>query len=247
MHKPFISIVIPTYNERENICRLIDKIQEGLISHQINGTIIIVDDASPDGTGEIAEELSRKYGNINVIHRLQKSGIGSAYIEGFRSALGTLKAEIIFEMDADLSHDPVYIPSFIEKFGEGFDVVVGTRYVPGGEIQGWAYTRRMMSWGANFLTRKLLGLKVHDATSGFRGYTSSTLRKLDLESIKSEGYAFQVEMLFRCSLLHLKIGEIPIVFVDRRFGKSKLSKRDVFSFFRVLISLFFERIKRVFA
>jgi dolichol-phosphate mannosyltransferase len=223
-------VVIPTYNERENLPQLIDALEKVASDREIRLHVLVVDDRSPDGTGELAEDLAKKYRIIRVLHRSEKKGLGSAYKDGFKTALDDLGAGIVFEMDADLSHDPAFLPAFLEKLHEGFDVVVGARYIPEGKIVGWNLRRKLTSWGGNFLTRTMLGLKAHDATSGYRAYTSAALRGIDLDGVRSEGYAFQVEMLFRCARRGFKIGEVPITFVDRVRGESKLSGREILRF-----------------
>lgn len=223
-------VVVPTYNERENLAQLIDTLEKVASDSEIRLHILVVDDGSPDGTGELAEDLAKKYGNIRVLHRSEKKGLGSAYKNGFKIALDDLSADIVFEMDADLSHDPAFLPAFLEKLHEGFDVVVGARYIPEGKIIGWNLRRKLTSWGGNFLTKTMLGLKAHDATSGYRAYTAEALRGIDLDRVRSEGYAFQVEMLFRCTRRGFKIGEVPITFVDRVRGESKLSGKEILRF-----------------
>jgi len=223
-------VVIPTYNERENLPQLIDALEKVASDREIRLRILIVDDGSPDGTGELAEDLAKKHDNIRVLHRSEKKGLGSAYKDGFKVALDDLGAKVVFEMDADLSHDPTFLPAFLEKLWEGFDVVVGARYIPEGKIVGWNLRRKLTSWGGNFLTKIMLGLKAHDATSGYRAYTAEALRGIDLDEVRSEGYAFQVEMLFRCARRGFKVGEVPITFVDRVRGESKLSGREMLRF-----------------
>jgi len=236
-------IVIPTYNELENLAQLIGELERVALQQKVRLHIVVVDDQSPDGTGELAENLAKKYGNIHVLHRTEKRGLGSAYKDGFKIALDDLGAGIVFEMDADLSHNPESIPAFLAKLREGFDVVVGTRYIPEGKIVGWNLRRKMTSWGGNFLTKTMLGLKAHDATSGYRAYTASVLRGIDLDAVKSEGYAFQVEMLFRCTRRGFRVGEVPITFVDRIKGESKLSGKEMLRFFARVLFLSLSRLK----
>ena len=237
-----VTIVIPTYNEKENIQQLIPKIEAiDEEDARVGMHIIIVDDESPDGTAEEAENFARKYGNITVIRRPGKLGIGSAYKDGFKVAK-SLGCDVLFEMDADLSHDPKFIMDFIEKIFQGYNLVIGSRYIQGGSILGWSFRRRMVSKGANFLARLLLGLDVKDATSGYRAFDSKILEKVDFPSIKSDGYMFQVETIYRCKKAGLKMGETPITFVDRRLGTSKLGLIDVLKFAGGLISLLIDRI-----
>ena len=230
-----IAVVVPTYNEKENVPRLVAQIEKVFAKHSISGYIVIVDDNSPDGTGVIADSLARVHGNIHVIHRTSKLGIGSAYREGFKHAMA-LKCTAVIEMDADLSHNPSLIPSFISQIEEGYSVVVGSRYVKGGNIVGWSWVRRLISRGANLLARSVLQLSPFDVTSGYRAYHTSVLSRLDLSTIKSDGYAFQVEMIYRAQKEHFKIREIPITFIDRKFGKSKLGKREILGYASFILS-----------
>jgi len=224
-----VSIVIPTYNEKENILKLIPEIEALRKTINLVLHIIIVDDASPDGTAEVAEEFAKEYRNIVVLRRSGKLGIGSAYKDGFKIAL-EMGNDIIVEMDADLSHDPKYLSALIEEINRGSDLAIGSRYVPGGSVPGWPLRRRATSKGANFFAKTLLGLQVKDATSGYRALRSAALRKIDLSEIKSDGYLFQVEMLHRFSKLGLNIAETPITFVDRRLGTSKLGLKEIVRF-----------------
>lgn len=229
------SIIIPTYNERENIARLIPLIQEVFNDYNVKGEIIIVDDNSPDKTGNLAEEFAKIYGNIRVIHRKEKLGLGSAYKTGFKEA----KGKIVFEMDADHSHDPRAIPLFIEQIEKGADVVIGSRYITGGSIVGWPFQRKLISKYANLLANFILGINVKDATSGYRAYTRRALNDIDIDTIKSTGYAFQLEMAHRARKKSFKIFEIPITFVDRKTGKSKLSRTEILKFFSTVFRLKF--------
>jgi len=242
-----ICIVLPTYNERENILKLIPQIEEVCQKNNLSNFIVIVDDNSPDGTGQLADQLAEQYGNIKVLHRPRKSGIGSAYKEGFRIALDELAADVIFEMDADLSHNPEFIPGFIRRLAEGFDAVVGSRYIPGGGIKGWSFYRRLVSSGANFLARLLVGIKIRDVTSGYRAFKADLLRAINYQSVKSEGYAFQIEMIYLCEKAGYRVGEEPIIFIDRKIGRSKLSRREVIRFAGATLRLFLTRLLNVFS
>ena len=235
-----ISIVIPTYNEKENLPELIDKIFNVFEKNQLNGNVIVVDDNSPDGTGHIADQLAEKDNRIQVIHRKGKLGIGTAHIAGFKHAIEVSNSNLIFSMDSDLSHDPKYLPDFIEMHEKGFDVVVGSRYVDGGGVENWGLYRKAVSKGANLLASTLLGVKVHDMTTGYRCYDRKVLEELDLDSIKSNGYSFLEEILFYCKNENFIIGETPIVFVDRTHGKSKLSKNEMVKFFLTILKLKFQ-------
>ncbi|RLI90492.1 MAG: polyprenol monophosphomannose synthase, partial [Candidatus Altiarchaeales archaeon] len=223
-----VSVVIPTYNERENIKDLIHEISDVFEKNGIDGNLIVIDDSSPDGTAREVENLRERY-PIVLIKRGQKLGIGSAYVTGFKKAID-LNSDIIFEMDADFSHDPEYIPEFVKSLNN-YDLVLGSRYIKGGEIENWSLWRKMMSKGANILARILLGLKVNDITTGYRAYRKETLQGIDLDKIKSNGYEFQAEILFRVVERGFGVKEIPIVFVDRRAGRSKLSKIEIINFF----------------
>lgn len=213
-------VVIPTYNEAENIPKLVGELF-ALGIPELN--ILIVDDNSPDGTGEIAEEIASRHPNlIHVIRRPAKMGLGTAYVTGFRYALDR-GARYIIQMDADFSHSPSYIPIMLEKIRD-YDVVIGSRYVPGGRVdERWGLNRVLLSWWANVVYVPLiLGIRVKDATSGFRCYRREVLEAIDLAGIRSNGYVFQVEMAYLCDKLGFRIAEIPIYFEDRRIGKSKM-------------------------
>jgi len=243
VHK--VCIVIPTYKERKNLQRLIPTIQEVLRSHGLAdlATILIVDDNSPDGTGQLAEEMAKIYGNIRVLHRPAKMGLGSAYKEGFTHALQKLDSDTVFQMDADLSHDPKHLPEFLSKLREGYHVVVGSRKIPGGQTVGWGLYRRLTSSVANQLAKNLCGIKVRDATSGYRAFTKGALQEAEYPAVKAEGYAFQVEMLFNCQRKGLKIAEIPIVFVNRKMEETKLNRGEILNFLSTCLRLFLHRIR----
>jgi len=236
-------IILPTYNEKDNLQRIVPTIQDVLRSHGLGDsvTILVVDDNSPDSTGQLAEELAKKYGNIQVLHRHARLGIGSAYRQGFAYAFQRLDPDIVFQMDADLSHDPKNLPDFLAKIEEGYDVVVGSRRVLRGKVIGWSLYRHFLSFVANQLARRLCGIKVYDATSGYRAFTRRALQKAAYSSLMSEGYAFQVEMLFKCQKERLKIAEIPITFVGRRIGKTKLSRGEMLNFLLICLRLLFRR------
>lgn len=229
-----ICIVIPTYNEAKNIEKLINKIFALNIPEL---EILVVDDNSPDDTGEVVNRLltidySQK---LHLIKRLGKLGLGSAYIAGFKKALD-MNADYIFEMDADFSHDPDDIPRLIEKM-QNADLVIGSRKIPGGKVIGWGWTRKFMSNGAMWFSRLLLGLKTKDVTAGFRCFSKKVLQTIPLAEIKSNGYAFQEELLYRTEKAGFKITEIPVTFIDRQEGKSKLNKKDIWEFFIRMIKL----------
>jgi dolichol-phosphate mannosyltransferase len=210
-------IVIPTYNEADNIIPLISEIQD----LDCDFDILIVDDNSPDGTGQIAEELSRNRQGIHTLHRPGKMGLGTAYVTGFRWGLEN-NYDYVLEMDCDFSHHPRYLPIFLEKI-ESADLVIGSRYVKGGGTTNWGLLRKTISWGGNMFARAMLLLKTHDCTSGFRCYRRSTLEIVPWEALHLEGYGFQVGVVFHVERLGGRVVEFPIVFDDRRVGQSKMS------------------------
>ena len=213
-----IWLVIPTYNESANIEAIVESSLEVLPDSR---RVLIVDDASPDGTGQIADRLAEENHDIAVLHRGRKEGIGPAYVAGFREALAG-GAELVAQMDADFSHDPRDLPRLLEA-AEGADLVVGSRYVDGGGVTDWGPTRRAVSrWGSAY-ARAALGVGVHDLTGGFKVFRRPVLEAIDLESLASLGYAFQVETTFRAIRAGFRVVEVPIVFRDRRVGASKMS------------------------
>jgi len=214
-------VVIPTYNERDNIERLVGEI----LAQGEEIEILIVDDNSPDGTGEIVDELVKVNSRIHVIHRSGKLGLGSAYREGFKFALRA-GSDYVFEMDADFSHDPAMIPHFLDKIKE-YDVVIGSRYLNGVSVVNWPIRRLMLSYCANVYARMITGLNISDCTGGFKCFRRNVLESIDLDRIKSDGYSFQIEMNFRCKERGFKIVELPIIFIDRHAGMSKMSKKIV--------------------
>jgi dolichol-phosphate mannosyltransferase len=238
-----IGIAIPTYNEKANLQTLIDRILKVFENNRISGRIVIVDDNSTDGTGQLADQLAQTYENISVIHRPGKLGLGSAYKDAFQILLNDPEITVIMEMDGDLSHEPEYIPSLLGKIEEGFDVAIGSRYIKGGAIGAeWAPMRRLISKSANFLTTLFIGLNVKDATSGFRAYESYALKTIDLSKIRTNDYAFQIDMLFHCRNAGCKIAEAPIIFQERKHGKSKLGQLAILEFAKTLENSFALRI-----
>jgi len=234
-----LCVAIPTYNERENLSKLVPLLLRVLHENAIDGWVLIVDDSSPDGTGEIADEFSNEYSNVRVIHRKAKLGIGGAYKDAFTQALEDQETNVIVEMDADLSHDPIYLPSVTHAAETSGGVGLGSRYVDGGSVVGWSKRRRLVSWGANFLTRVVLGLDVKDATSGYRAYSKGVLARVDYMAAGTKAYAFQVEMLYRCARQNFPIVEVPITFYERQLGKSKLTRRDILDFLKTILRLRF--------
>jgi dolichol-phosphate mannosyltransferase len=215
-------VVLPTYNEAENIERVIRRVRVALPE----AGILVVDDGSPDGTAELAERVGHELGAVEVLRRPSKAGLGSAYRAGFRWGLER-GYEAFVEMDSDLSHDPDALPGLVAPLSEGIDLVVGSRYMPGGSIPDWRMHRRLLSQGGNIYASLALGLHVTDSTAGFRAYSAEILSKIDLDAIKADGYGFQIEMV-KAVLEHGgTITEVPIRFVDRIDGKSKMSGRIV--------------------
>ena len=226
------AIIIPTYNEKDNIRKLIQTIFG--ISNDM--TIIVVDDNSPDKTGEIADALTKKYKNLKIIHRTKKNGRGGACIEGFKRALDE-GFEYIFEMDADFSHDPIDIPRLLTKVLEGNDMVIGSRYLKGSKILNWGLKRTIFSKFANIYARVILGIPIHDYTNGYRCYTRKTLEAIDFDRIEASGYIVLSEMSYQLHKKHFKISEIPITFVNRKRGISNLSIHEITSAFTSVIKL----------
>ena len=226
------TIIIPTYNEKENIRILIPQIIEVFKQNcfSTEGKIVVVDDNSPDGTSKVVEEFMKRYKNVFLLKRNAKTGLGSAYIAGFQYAL-ELGADIIFEMDGDCSHDPNDIGRFLDELENGYDAVVGSRYIKGGDIPEWDFHRRLISKGGNFFARIVAGIPIHDCTSGYRAIRASLLREIDLDELKADGYAFQISLLHSLLERNAKIKEIPITFMERRSGESKLGNGDIREFF----------------
>ncbi|MDB4957019.1 MAG: Dolichyl-phosphate beta-D-mannosyltransferase [Myxococcales bacterium] len=212
-------IVVPTYNEHENV----GGIAERLLAALPKGEVLFVDDNSPDGTGALLDQMAAKDGRIHVMHRAGKLGLGTAYIEGFHWGLAR-GYEFLFEMDADGSHDPKYLPTMLGLAETGADVVVGSRYVKGGGTENWGIDRQLLSRGAGLYARTILGISVRDVTAGFICWRRAALEAIDLSTIGSNGYSFQIEMKYRAIKKGLRLVETPIVFVDRRVGQSKMSR-----------------------
>lgn len=229
------SIVLPTYNEKDNLPKIISQIRDVLLSERLEGEIIIVDDNSPDGTSKIASVLKEKYKDllIHIINRPNKSGIGPAYIAGFKEALKH-NPDYIFEMDADLSHDPSYIPDFIQAMPKS-DLVLGSRYTKSGRILNWGLLRRGVSRFGNSYARLILRLPFKDLTSGYKCFSRKVLESINLSDVESIGYCFQIELTYRAWLKNFRITEIPITFTERTVGHSKFSLRIVWeTFIKVL-------------
>jgi len=214
---PGALVCLPTYNERENLERML----RALAPHGVR--VLVVDDNSPDGTGELADELAQELGFVSVLHRPRKEGLGPAYLAGFREALAG-DAEYVLEMDCDFSHDPADVPRLVRACEDGADLALGSRYVPGGGTENWGLARRVVSAGGSLYARTLLGIGIRDLTGGFKCFRRETLERLDLEAIHSKGYAFQIETTYRVLRAGLEVVEVPIRFVDRVEGTSKMSR-----------------------
>jgi dolichol-phosphate mannosyltransferase len=212
-------IIIPTYNEIENLRPLLEEV----FSYVPATDILIIDDNSPDGTGKLANEIHERDSRVHVLHRSGKLGLGTAYIAGFKYAVAH-GYDAAFEMDADFSHDPRYLPDFLKAI-EDADLVIGSRYIRGGGTPNWSLLRRIISGGGNIFARTVLGLTTRDCTAGYRCYRCNVLENIDLDAVQSRGYAFQVELVQRVRQQGFKIVEIPIIFLDRRVGKSKMSRK----------------------
>jgi len=211
-------VCIPTYNERENIERIVPAV----LTHIPDAHVLVIDDSSPDGTGELADDLASRHHNVYVLHRPHKEGLGRAYVDGFRWALAR-SYRFIFEFDADFSHDPKHLPEFVAMLRNGAEVVVGSRHVEGGGIENWSALRRLISWGGSLYARTLLGLRLRDMTGGYNGYRREALQRIGLDDLESTGYGFQVELKYRAVKAGLRVIEAPIVFPDRVAGRSKMS------------------------
>lgn len=220
MAKPRTLVVTPTYNEKDNLERFVAAVREAMP----HADLLVVDDASPDGTGDIADALAARDPHVRVIHRSGKLGLGTAYVQAFMQGLAE-GYERFFEMDADLSHDVRYLPDFERALDEGADVVIGSRNIPGGGVEGWGLGRHFISKGGSIYSRTILGLSIKDLTSGYKAFSRRALEAIDLGSVHSNGYSFQIEMTYRAARKGMRVKEVPIVFVDRTAGKSKMSRR----------------------
>ena len=224
------TVCLPTYNERENLEPMLRALAGVL---RDGDRVLVIDDASPDGTGALADALARELEFVDVLHRAHKEGLGPAYVDGFRRVLAT-DAELILEMDCDFSHDPKDVPRLVAAAEEGADVAVGSRYVPGGSIPNWGAVRRFVSYGGSVYARAVLGIGIRDLTAGFKCFRREVLETIDLERIDAKGYAFQIEMTYRALRRDFRVVEIPITFVDREQGGSKMSRAIVLEgFWRV--------------
>jgi dolichol-phosphate mannosyltransferase len=214
------TVCLPTYNERENVERMV----RALLLHGVR--VLVIDDNSPDGTGEIADRLAAELEQVDVLHRTRKEGLGPAYLAGFRRALAD-GAELVLEMDCDFSHSPDDVPRLIAAAEDGADLVLGSRYVPGGSIPNWGLVRRFISRGGCIYAQVWLQTRIRDLTGGFKCYRRRVLESIDLDAIESKGYAFQIETTYRALRRGFRVVEVPITFVDREEGGSKMSRAIV--------------------
>jgi dolichol-phosphate mannosyltransferase len=210
-------VIIPTYNEAENLPVILDR----LLTALPDAHALVVDDGSPDGTGEMADKLATDDDRIEVLHRTGKAGLGAAYVAGFRLGLAA-GYDVLVEMDADGSHAPEQLPRLLAALAHA-DLVLGSRWVPGGQVRNWPKSRQLLSRGGNIYTRLALGIDVHDATGGYRAYRRAVLEGIDLDSIASQGYCFQVDLAWRAVQAGFRVAEVPITFVERERGESKMS------------------------
>jgi dolichol-phosphate mannosyltransferase len=233
-----VLIIIPTYNESENILNLIPEVLK-FSNSDYQWNVLVVDDNSPDGTAGLVKSLNNP--NVFLIERERKMGLGTAYVRGFKFAIER-SFDFVFEMDADFSHDPKYLPEFIQLIEKGYDLIVGSRYINGISVVNWPIGRLFLSYYANIYTRLVTGLKVKDTTAGFMCYRVTSLSKIDLDKVKSNGYSFQIEMKFKFYKKGFKITETPILFIDRRAGSSKMSKKVVYEAYFLVWKLKFKSI-----
>lgn len=215
-------VVLPTFNEAENILEVLERIREASADLEV----LVVDDGSPDGTADLAEKWGIEHDGVQVMRRTEKSGLGSAYRAGFAEGL-TQGFDILIEMDSDLQHDPAMLPALVHAVEDGAHLAIGSRYVPGGEVPEWKFSRRFISQAGNVYASLVLGMHVRDATAGFRAYAADALRQIDLPAIKADGYGFQIEMAYNVYRNHGRIVEVPITFGERQRGASKMSSRIV--------------------
>lgn len=217
---PRVLVVTPTYNERDNLERFVGVVHDALPEAHV----LVVDDASPDGTGAIADRLAGRDPRVSVLHRSGKLGIGSAYVAGFRHGLRE-GYDLLVQMDTDLSHDPRDLPRLLAAIEGGADVAIGSRNVPGGGVEGWGPGRHLLSKGGSIYSRAILGLPIRDLTAGYKLWRREVLEAIDLEGVRSEGYSFQIETTYRAVQRGFRVTEVPITFVDRKAGQSKMSRK----------------------
>jgi dolichol-phosphate mannosyltransferase len=220
-----LTICLPTYNERDNLEPLVRALADVFAKNTLDASVVVVDDDSPDGTGELADELARSLPFVSVLHRPRKEGLGPAYLAAFRAALAA-GPDLVLTMDCDFSHDPADVPRLVAA-AESADVVVGSRYIPGGGVRNWGPLRRAISRGGSLYAQVLLGVGIRDLTGGFKCYRREVLERIGLERITSRGYAFQIETTYRALRAGFRVTEVPIVFTDREAGRSKMSRTIV--------------------
>lgn len=213
-------VIVPTYNERDNLPEIVSAVHQ----HLPEADLLVVDDNSPDGTGALADNIAAHDPKVRVLHRQGKLGLGTAYIAGFRHALAH-GYEYVFEMDCDFSHDPKYLPLMLARARAGADLVLGSRYVDGGGTVNWGPVRKLISRGGSLYARTILGVGVHDLTGGFKCFRRRVLEAIDLDRVSAQGYGFQIELTYRALGRGFRVDEVPIIFVDRRVGQSKMSKK----------------------
>ena len=215
-----VLVITPTYNERENL----EPFLSSLFEVVPEAHVLVVDDNSPDGTGELADEMARRDPRVQVMHRPGKLGLGSAYLAGFRQGIAA-GYDVLLEMDTDLSHDPRYLPELLSALADGAGIAIGSRNIPGGGVEGWGLGRHVISKGGSLYSRMFLGVSVRDLTSGYKAFRREVLEAIDLDRVRSNGYSFQIELTYRALRKGFRVAEVPIVFVDRRAGQSKMSRR----------------------
>ncbi|MEU6415553.1 polyprenol monophosphomannose synthase [Microbispora sp. NPDC046933] len=226
-----VLVIVPTYNERENLPMITRRLREALPDVHL----LVADDNSPDGTGRVADELAEADDHVHVLHRTSKQGLGAAYIAGFRWGLAE-GYDVLVEMDADGSHQPEELHKLLDAVTDGADLAIGSRWVPGGKTVNWPFSRELLSRGANTYVRLVLGIPVRDATAGFRAYRAATLEKIGLDDVESQGYCFQVDLTLRTVRQGLRVTEMPITFVERTVGSSKMSRKIIFeAFWRIAV------------
>jgi dolichol-phosphate mannosyltransferase len=230
---PRALVCLPTYNEAENVGAIV----EAILAATPAVDVLVIDDDSPDGTGRLADAIAAREGRVHVLHRAVKEGLGKAYLAGFAWALGR-GYDLVLEMDADFSHDPKYLPALLER-AKGADLVLGSRNVPGGGTVNWGFGRKLISRGGSFYARTILGIPIRDLTGGFKCFRRRVLESIDLGTVECSGYAFQIELTYRAVRKGFRVVEIPIVFVDRRVGHSKMSRRIVLEALRKVWSIRF--------
>ncbi len=219
---PRVLVVVPTYDERENLPLVLGRLRAAVPEAHV----LVADDASPDGTGDLADDWAARDDHVHVLHRPGKAGLGAAYIDGFRWGLAH-GYEVLVEMDADGSHPPEQLPSLLERIDDGADLVLGSRWVPGGSVLNWPRYREMLSRGGNLYTRIALGVPLRDATGGYRAFHAAALEKIGMDDVESQGYCFQVDLAWRAVQAGLRVDEVPITFVEREHGASKMSQAIV--------------------